>query len=500
MRTIKKYKIALILILSLVLIPGCKDYLELEPEYSQDAENYFTKPEHYDLALIGAYDLLQRSYFDLWIGEIASDNAIAGGESLVDSKGLHEMENMSHSSDNEELLLIFQANYAGIARCNYIMENKENIDFQGKASIIAQTKFLRAFYYFQLVKYFGDVPLVIDKRLGADEVTKIKRESRNTVYSQIEQDLTEASQSLEWFAMEQGRITKGACLALLGKVYLFQDKFSLAANTFDNVISNGPYSLLADYRSLFLVSNEGHSESIFDIQYFGKQGSDYGYIVGSEGNIAAGFSGIRNFSSGSPRQPDQIYYDGNSYNLPTKDFFDAFNSNDQIRRDASILDIDAFISSRNNPSAFSYTRGAGGHTGYYNNKYTGRLSEEGEGDHDLTNSVNYSVIRLADVLLMAAEAHNRSNNDGQALIYLNQVRARVNLAPISPGGAALTDAIWAERRFELAGEGHRFFDLVRTGQAATKINGFQVGKHELFPIPQVEIDLAGGNWNQNPGY
>ena len=103
MRTIKKYKIALILILSLVLIPGCKDYLELEPEYSQDAENYFTKPEHYDLALIGAYDLLQRSYFDLWIGEIASDNAIAGGESLVDSKGLHEMENMSHSSDNEEL-------------------------------------------------------------------------------------------------------------------------------------------------------------------------------------------------------------------------------------------------------------------------------------------------------------------------------------------------------------------------------------------------------------
>jgi hypothetical protein len=116
--------------------------------------------------------------------------------------------------------------------------------------------------------------------------------------------------------------------------------------------------------------------------------------------------------------------------------------------------------------------------------------------------VNYVVIRYADVLLMAAEAQNRksSPNDGKAQGYLNEVRDRAGRTDINLTGSALTEAIWKERRAELAGEGHRFFDLVRTGKAASEIEGFQTGKHELFPIPQVEIDLAGAGWLQNPGY
>lgn len=101
---------------------------------------------------------------------------------------------------------------------------------------------------------------------------------------------------------------------------------------------------------------------------------------------------------------------------------------------------------------------------------------------------------------MAAEAHNRSGNDGQALIYANLVRLRANVPELSTGGNQLTEDIWNERRLELSGEGHRFFDLVRTGQAAAAIDGFTANKNELFPLPQVEIDLAGGNWNQNTGY
>jgi hypothetical protein len=103
-------------------------------------------------------------------------------------------------------------------------------------------------------------------------------------------------------------------------------------------------------------------------------------------------------------------------------------------------------------------------------------------------------------LLMAAEAHNRNGNDGQALTYVNQVRTRVGLNDIASGGTQLTEDIWTERRLELSGEGFRFFDLVRTGKAADAIEGFQVNKNELFPIPQVELDLVGGNWSQNPNY
>src|SRR6185503_7647346 len=136
------------------------------------------------------------------------------------------------------------------------------------------------------------------------------------------------------------------------------------------------------------------------------------------------------------------------------------------------------------------------------NKYLKRADELGLPDTDLTSPLNYKVIRYADVLLMAAEAYNRktSPDDNQARTYLNEVRDRVGLDPIGASGSALTEAIWAERNLELAGEGHRFFDLVRTGKAADEIEGFEVGKNELFPIPQDEIDLAGAGWSQNPKY
>ena len=121
-------------------------------------------------------------------------------------------------------------------------------------------------------------------------------------------------------------------------------------------------------------------------------------------------------------------------------------------------------------------------------------------DNDLTSGVNYRVIRYADILLMAAEALNQSGDDATALTYLNLVRSRVGLFQKTSSGKVLYEDILKERRSELSCEGHRFFDLVRTGKAADEIDGFVVGKHELFPIPQDEIDLAGGNWLQNPGY
>ena len=493
MRKINYKNFGIVLFTILFSLTACEKFLDLEPPFSQDADNYFTEPSHYELALIGAYDLLQGSFMNLWIGEIASDNSIAGGESVTDSQGLHEIEAMTHGSVNRELRSVFQWNYAGIARANFILENKNNIDFDGKGQIIAEATFLRAYYYFQLVKYFGDVPLVIDKRLGADEVTEIERSSKEDVYAQIESDLNFAASNLNAVNPVKGRVNKWAALALLGKVQLYQNKFAESAASLDQVINSMQYSLIADYRNLFVVGNEGHSEVVFDIQYSGLEGGSYDCLICLEGNAAVGFHGIRQYKG-------PIYSDGNSYNLPTLDLYTSFEAADNIRRDATVLNLDSFISQQPNPAAITYAIGGGGHTGFYNNKYIKKQAEIGLPDNDLTSPVNNIVIRYADVLLMAAEAHNRSNNDAQALLYLNEVRARVNLAPISGGGQSLTEAIWLERRYELSGEGHRFFDLVRTGKAATEINGFQSGKHEVFAIPQIEISLAGGNWNQNSGY
>jgi hypothetical protein len=293
----------------------------------------------------------------------------------------------------------------------------------------------------------------------------------------------------------KGRITKGAALALLGKAYLYQDKFTEAATTLDEVINDGPYSLYPDFAGLFRVVNENNNpETVFDIQYIGLEGGSYGCFVCLEGFVAVGFQGIRGYEG-------PIYSDGNSYNLPTQDLYDEFEVSDP-RRDVAILDIEAFKASQPDPSLVKYVEGAGGHTGYYNNKYSKRLDELGQPDTDLTSPINHKVIRYADVLLMAAEAHNRkpAANDALARQYLNEVRDRVDMTPVNSSGAALTTAIHHERRVELAGEGVHFFDLVRTGRAATEIPGFQTNKNELFPIPQIEIDLAGAGWDQNQGY
>ena len=355
--------------------------------------------------------------------------------------------------------------------------------------IIAEAKFLRALYYFDLVKFFGDVPLVIDKRLGAEEAIQTPRAPSTDVYNQIESDLQDAISVLAPTTPIIGRATKGAAQSILGKVYLYQNKFSEAATQFDAVIASGMYNLIADYADLFSVANENHSETVFDVQYSGLEGGGYGCLSCLEGYAGPGFHGIRQYNG-------PVYGDGNSYNLPTQNLYDAFDPADP-RRDLTVLDIDAFIASQPSPADITYAIGAGGHTGYYNNKYIKRQGEFGLPDNDLTSPVNYRMVRYADVLLMAAEAHFQTGNVGIAEGFVNEIRIRAGVSAITV--STLQD-IWTERRLELACEGHRFFDLVRSNQAAIHIDGFQANKNELFPIPQIEIDLVGGNWTQNTGY
>ncbi|QJP33720.1 RagB/SusD family nutrient uptake outer membrane protein [Nonlabens sp. Ci31] len=484
----KIYKIYMLLFVAAIGFNACsEDYIDVTSE-DANSENFFNTQADYENALIAAYDLLQSSYINVMLGEIASDNTLAGGESATDVIGIQQIDDMIHTPVNAQLTDLWRWMFAGVNRANYIMEFKDKTDFPDKPRVLGETRFLRAYYYFELVKFFGDVPLVVDQRFLFGDQFEVDRTPKAAVYEQIERDLMFAVDNLEYTTPDVGRATKGSAQALLGKVYLFQEKYIEAADVLDDLIGFGPYSLVTDYSTIFENDNENNSESVFEIQYSDAEGAGFGCLQCSEGNVAVGFNGIRNYNG-------PTFDSGFSFNVPTQEVVDLFDAADP-RKDTAILDIDAFAAANNATFSVGFE-----HTGYYNRKYIARQGDLNTGDANLTNPNNYRAIRLADVYLMAAEAYNSGGlGDGQAQTYLNEVRTRVGLPDVLTSGTALTDAIFLERRLELVGEGHHFFDLVRTGRAAAEIDGFVAGKHEIFPIPLEEILLAGNRWEQNPNY
>ncbi len=481
----------IITILVIMIFISCEDYLEILPEGQENTENFFNSENDYRDALVGVYDLLSTTYLNNILGEIASDNSLCGGGTSTDVLDWQQIDDMIHTADNNALRNIFQWMYAGISRANYIVEFQDNIDFDGKDQLLAENLFLRSYYYFELVKFFGDVPLYVDGRISIEESQSIDRSPKSVVYAQIESDLLSAIDNLPWQQTQSGRATKGAALALLGKVYLYQENFEEAAIALDQVINSGQYQLVPSFATIFLNSNENNIESVFEVQYFGGEGASFDCFQCVEGNIAVGFMGPR--FSGGDYSP---FTSGFSFNPPREELFNLYSDSD-LRRDATILDMDAFVAER--PDVTFNFGNVIDYTGYYNKKYI-PYAEANLQDVNLTHSNNYRAIRYSDVLLMAAEAFNRGGiDDSKARDYVNMVRSRAGLSDIQSSGSNLTQDIFLERRLELAGEGHRFFDQVRTGQTNT-IPGFTPGKNELFPIPRIEIELAGNNWPQNSGY
>ncbi|MFD0991863.1 RagB/SusD family nutrient uptake outer membrane protein [Tenacibaculum geojense] len=491
MKTIQSKYIATLLLVIGIFYACSDDFVNVTSE-NENSENFFNSEEDYESALLGAYDLLQSTYLNVMMGEIASDNTLAGGESATDVLGIQQVDDMSHTPVNQQLRDIWNWMFAGVNRANYILEFKDKTEFSGKEQVLAQARFLRAYYYFELVKWFGDVPLAVDKRILFGEQFNLDRTPSNEVYAQIEADLQFAADNLPYIQTENGRITKGAAQALLGKAYLYQNKFPEAANVLDDLIMNGPYDLVSDYNMIFEHEGENNIESVFEIQYTDTEGAGFGCLQCSEGNVAVGFNGVRSYTG-----PE--YTSGFSFNVPVQEVVDAFEDGDS-RKEVAILDIEAWAIETGATYGTGYE-----HTGYFNRKYIPReRSADAAGDRNLTNPNNYRAIRFADVLLMAAEAFNRGGiDDGKARDYVNRVRRRAfgDLNhDINTSGSNLTEDIYRERRVELVGEGHRFFDLVRTGRAAQEIDGFVAGKHELFPIPSIEIQLTGNRWEQNPNY
>ncbi len=488
-----------------MLFTACKKWVDYNPheDFRTTELDYLKSESDYRTMAISVYTPLQWLNQEVPIGDIASDNSVSGGENASDVISLQQIDDYTHTSNNSTLTELWKAAYEGINRANYLVQFKEKnlagqaVTFAGKDALYGEVLFLRAYYYFHLVRMFGDVPLFVEKRLSLSESRTLQRAPKADVYKQVEADLTAAVAALPAIQVQKGRITKYAAQSLLGKVYLYQSKFDQAATTLEGVISSNAFSLVPNYAAMFLASGENGPESVFEIQY--SNTSPYYNWAGfnrGQGNYAVQQSGIRGIN-GSAAMP---YAPGWSTNLPTQNLATAFLSGDQ-RKDATVLDVEAYKNA--NPAlGITYQVAPYKNTGLYNQKYLPRKGET-SGQLELNYLNNFRIIRYADVLLMAAEANVLAGtpNNTKAQQYLNKVRERAfgNTSRNSTAtGTALRDAIWDERRVELAMEGHRFFDLVRTKQAASKIAGFVAGKHEVFPIPQIEIEVSG--LKQNTGY
>lgn len=497
-----KYKIGLIIAVIMGSLSCSKDIIELSPTGTVLESNFYKTEQELFQGLVAAYDPLGfATNFTMKMGLLnaASDDAHAGGSDASDQPSWVAYDKFTLDPNLGPQAGLWSKNYTGIYRANLVIEKAEGavagLTADKKARYVAEAKFLRAYYYFDLVRWFGNVPL-ITATPAADAIYKQTQSAPAAIYAQIEKDLKEAvattqlPESLP--ADELGRITKGAAKALLGKVILFQNnnaRMGEAATIFEDIINSNAYALEKNYADIFKPDNKFGKESIFEIYSSGNRKGDWGLgIDGNEGNKDVQFCGMRDYVGAT-------YANGWSFCPVSLDLVN-FMQNDP-RFAATVIDGKALKA-----TGASYTAGYQ-NTDYFIKKYSPLAAFKAtSGEPALNWGYNIKEIRLADVLLMAAESFNRSGNDAKAQTYLNRVRARVALSAKTSTGATLLQDIYDERRLELATEGMRFWDLIRTNKAATVLSnqGFKAGKHEFLPLPQGEVDIMQGAFKQNSGY
>ncbi|MET4105112.1 RagB/SusD family nutrient uptake outer membrane protein [Hymenobacter sp. UYP22] len=468
-------------------ITACKDsFLDVEPQGQQRDTQFFTNQEQALQGVNSIYGNLRAwplvAFAHLAVTTLTSDDADKGSVS-GDAAFLNNFDNFTFSSTEGILNDYWGGQYQGINLCNQVLANVPNINMDAtlKNRLLAEAKFLRAYHYFNLVRAYGGVPLVlkpITNTSSPDEINPA-RASKDEVYTQIVADLTEAGAVLPttYSAADKGRATKGAALGMLAKVKLYQKQWAEAVSLTDQVIGLG-YSLAPDFDQMFRIAGENGPESIFEIQ-----------AQTIPGNCDASNSQWAEVQGARPQF-------GWGFFIPTADLVAAFESGDK-RREATIL-----YRGETTPQGDKIDAAAA--NPYYNQKaYVPSSADRSCG---YGKDQNVRILRLGEILLINAEAANEQGQTTKALAAVNQVRARAGLAALTTTDqAALRQAIWKERRVELALEsGDRFFDLVRQGRAGTVLRAqgkqFTDGKNELFAIPQQQITITGGKLTQNPGY
>ena len=471
-----------------LLATACTDVIERVPQGDYTLENFFQTEEQAVQSVNAVYNQLRQwdTHVFSFIGmtDIVSDDADKGS---IASDGffLQEIDQFTYTPTNVGPNTVWSGYFRGVFRANLAIDGIPDVpemDEELRERLIGEAHFLRGYYYFNLVRWFGGVPLLLEP-FPTD--FQIPRSSADQIFDQVEADMQAAADVLpdSYGGTDVGRITRGAALGMLAKVALTRQDFQGAADHALEVIDGGNYALLDNYDAIFTPAGENSSESIFEIQAaafeIGGGGSQY--------NEVQGVRGVPNLGWG--------------FNKPSDDLIAAFERGDP-RREATILYVGEIL-----PDGSGIVEGDPGIVGErFNQKaYVGE-HPGGNGN----GPGNIRILRYADLLLVAAEALNEIGRPEEALTYLNRVRARArgtgNVLPdvTTTDQGELRRAIWQERRVELAMEQHRWFDLVRTGRSFDVMKplrpNFTADKNELFPIPQTEIDLSEGALEQNPGY
>lgn len=463
------------------VLAACSDFLSIEPESSLTTGNAYNSAADAEAALVGCYDVLQVEYF-IWdfilLNDVRSDNAYAGA---LDDANIVEYERLNVSDRNDRIFANWRDLYAGVARCNTLLGKLDGIpdlSQERQSEMLGEARFLRALYYFELVKLFGDIPLVKTTGSADPSETQLPASPQTEIYNFIVEDLEFAVERLPYEygsdpSVNKARATKGAAYALLAKVWAQRpDRDYNKVLQYADAVINSPagYSLLSDYHQLFDGNSYNHDEAILVIQFIGGT---------TEGNW-----GPQLFL------PPSISGDGwRKYQTPSQNLVAAFEAeNDEIRASTTIIWeevewIDEYWNTGSSPGPVPFT---------YKFKNANAWNS---GDH-------IYLIRLADILLLKAEAQYHLGQGDRGRAIVNQIRARVELPPTDASDSELIDAILHERRLEFALEGHRWNDLVRFGKAVEVMNAVQdidlitnqvtnynISEADLFlPIPADERD------------
>ena len=471
------------------LLSSCEDDLDVELRDAVTEFDFLNNPDNAIQLVNGVYNkqLDYNMYSFSWIGmtSITSDDADKGSTPSDTGSDKHKMDNLTFGASDISFSDVWNGRYEGIYRTNNALFYLEQltIDSALKNRLIAEVKFLRALFYFDLVRCFGGVPVVTSK-IDINNTELINsivytRKSKEETYAQIEADLIDAIEFLplksQYSGDNLGRATKGAAQALLAKAYLYQEKWQLAYDAAGDVITSGQYNLLPNYANVWREVGENASESIYEIQASLNNGiRDYTNVQGPRGTPDLGWG----------------------FNSPSLALSNAYEVGD-TRREATIL----FVQS----TPFTLWDGFQGSPNWNNPRYNYKayqssLLEQWNGNLGET-AKNLRILKYSDILLIRAEAGYQLGMTSEALSRINQLRFRAGLVDLT---TITIQDIYRERRLEMAMEHDRWFDLVRTGQAqsAMAANGktFLVGTHELFPIPQDQIIVSGGLLMQNPGY
>ncbi|HOX82196.1 MAG TPA: RagB/SusD family nutrient uptake outer membrane protein [Chryseolinea sp.] len=497
MKTIfKKYTLAFI---GVLLVSACgKDFLEVEPRGSDLEANYYQNEEEAYKGLVAVYDVVGFMSGGLVtkLGAVnsASDDHFAGGGGPTDMTVFQVWSDYTLDPSVGPQSDLWSKGYSGVFRANVLLSKLPGVpmDEDQKARFVAESRFLRAYFYFDLVRLFKNIPL-LSSPVSAGEMYNVTQASPDDVYAFIEQELEECIADLPntVAGVERARATTGMAHALLGKVYLYREKFAEAASELAIVNGTTPgqpsaiygYNLVSTYSDLFKTNNEFNSESIFEISFTNTSAGNWGCSACTEGNILNVMSGPRGFKVVSGNEGTvPNYVSGWSFFPITPSLATAMQGDPRFP--ATIADIGGLAAE----GKVEYTPGFMD-TGYFLEKFAAKVEDRwtGAGDADLNYPQNIYEIRLADTYLMEAEALVRGGGSAvRAQALLDAVRDRVGLASIP----ATFENIFNERRLELAGEGHRWFDLVRTDKAAAALGsrGFVAGKHEILPIPLLEME------------